>query len=98
MAPLPISRSRGRSTRTFMRIRAKILASNQICAYCGHDYSDAVDHVIPRSLRPDLAEVEDNLVPAHHLPCPTCGQRCNRIKGTNTVAQMQKPLIVSENW
>lgn len=96
MPPI-VSRAKGRCTRKFRDMRAKILATSTICAYCGHDGSDSVDHVEPKHLRPDLAEVEENLVPAHNFPCPTCGQRCNRVKGTKSLTDATF-LRTSQNW
>lgn len=94
---MPISPQRGRSTRTFRRIRAQTLAESTICVVCAHPGSDAVDHIVARSVDPGLAEDADNLAPIHHEPCSTCGRRCNREKGTRTLASM-RTLRTSRTW
>lgn len=68
------------SGRPWRRLRSRILAGSTICHICGHDGSDAVDHVIP--LERGGTNRLENLRPAHHTnPCPECGQRCNMTKG-----------------
>jgi 5-methylcytosine-specific restriction endonuclease McrA len=74
--------------------RAIFATKGDVCWICGHPGADAIDHVQP--LAPvagdpiELARRDtdpDNLRPAHHdTPCPTCGERCNRAKGTKTIA------------
>jgi hypothetical protein len=91
----------GRHGRPFRRARAQVLAASRICWLCGHDGSDSVDHVIPRWLclatgQERLLNDPANLAPAHHQPCPTCGQRCNRKRGSG----MSKPktAVQSRQW
>lgn len=91
------SRSTGRSTRPFRRARAQVLSDSDICCICGHPGSDSVDHTIPRSVSLELAEDADNLRPAHHEPCPTCGQRCNRVRGTRPLSEVVR-LETSRDW
>ena len=67
----------------------RILAASDVCHICGHQGADAVDHVLPLGpVKDDPVELARrdtdpaNLKPAHHdVPCPTCGERCNRSKG-----------------
>ena len=66
----------------------RILAASDVCHICGHPGSDSVDHVKALARAADEAEAlrldtdPSNLRPAHHdVPCPTCGERCNRAKG-----------------
>lgn len=92
-----VSRSTGRSTRPFRRARAQVLDASDVCVLCGHPGADSVDHTIPRSVNLDLAEDIDNLQPAHHEPCPTCGQRCNRLRGTRPLAEVVR-LETSRDW
>jgi 5-methylcytosine-specific restriction endonuclease McrA len=72
------------------------LAASTVCSICGHDGSDSVDHVIPLSVSND-GSIE-NQAPAHHLPCPTCGRRCNREKGVRMPAEVRTPLRTSRDW
>jgi 5-methylcytosine-specific restriction endonuclease McrA len=77
----------GRHGGAFRKARATVLRASRTCWLCGHDGADSVDHVIPRALciatgRIDLLNATSNLRPAHHHPCPECGQRCNRKRGT----------------
>lgn len=69
---------------------ARILAASTVCHICGHEGSDAVDHVVPLRPQPGQAQgTEDpnNLRPAHHdQPCPTCGRKCNREKANKVFA------------
>lgn len=51
------------------------------CHLCGHDGADSADHVVPRAVAPELTWQLDNLRPAHHAPCPSCGIRCNSARG-----------------
>ena len=56
-----------------------------ICHLCGHPGADAADHVVP--LAQGGSDTVDNLRPAHHFePCPTCGVKCNRVKGDKVIA------------
>ena len=91
----------GRSGRPFRRNRATVLQASTLCWLCGHDGADSVDHLIPRALciathRYDLLNAVSNLAPAHHHPCPTCGIRCNRKRGTGTVKR--KTVTGSRQW
>ena len=74
--------------RTRQRRNRAILAVSDVCHICGHPGSDAIDHVTALSRAADADEAKRldtdpaNLLPAHHdVPCPTCGERCNRRKG-----------------
>lgn len=57
-----------------------LLAVSDVCHICGHDKADAIDHVIALA-RGGSDTDPANLRPAHHEPCPTCGERCNLRKG-----------------
>ena len=66
--------------RAWRRLRAQVLAASDICHICGHAGSDAADHVVPLYL--NGTHDPSNLRPAPHTkPCPTCGLKCNRVKG-----------------
>jgi 5-methylcytosine-specific restriction endonuclease McrA len=72
------------SARPWRRVRAQVLAASDVCYLCGHPGSGAVDHVISRKLRPDLALDPANLRAVHGSlsRCPYCGGRaCNEAKG-----------------
>lgn len=90
------SRSTGRSTRPFRRIRALVLATSTVCGICGHDGSDSVDHVVPRSVDLSIAEEITNLQPAHYRPCPVCSRRCNSERGARPLASVL--LKTSRQW
>lgn len=63
----------------------KVLAASDVCWICGHPGADEVDHVKPLSR--GGSEDRNNLKPAHgQQPCPTCGEKCNRVKGAKDVA------------
>jgi hypothetical protein len=58
----------GPTGRPWRRVRARVLAASDVCHLCGHLGSEAVDHVISRKLRPDLAQDPANLRPVHGSP------------------------------
>lgn len=91
------SRSTGRSTRPFRRMRQQTLDASDVCIVCGHRGSDSVDHIVPIDVRPDLAEEPSNLGPCHNEPCPTCSRRCNNDKGTRSLSEVTA-LITSRDW
>jgi 5-methylcytosine-specific restriction endonuclease McrA len=97
MLPCYAERMVNRSSRPVRRARAEVLAESDVCVICGHRGSDSVDHIIPLSIRPDLADDKDNLGPAHHEPCPTCAQRCNNLKGTRPLSEVTA-LVTSRDW
>jgi 5-methylcytosine-specific restriction endonuclease McrA len=91
----------GRSGRPWRTVRAQVLAASRTCWLCGHDGSDSVDHVIARAIclaTGQLSLLNDiaNLRPAHHRPCPECGQRCNRKRGMGT--PRRKTGAASRDW
>ena len=95
---MTISEATGRSTRTFRRLRAQVLAESDICVVCGHGGSDAVDHLTARSVDPSMAEDVDNLAPIHgNDGCPTCKRQCNREKGAGPLADVVR-LKTSRDW
>lgn len=70
-----------------------ILAVDNTCHLCGHPGSDAIDHVIP--LARGGTEERSNLRPAHHTePCPTCGQRCNRLKSDKLMPEIDRRVVL----
>lgn len=80
-----MSRTFDGSTGEWAKRRARILADSDVCHICGHAGSDAVDHIIPviKGGSNDMS----NLKPAHHTAdCPTCGKKCNRVKGDRDFA------------
>lgn len=73
------------NTRAIRARNKRILAASDLCSICGHQGSDAIDHVVP--LARGGTDTLDNLRPAHHsLPCPTCGIKCNRVKSDKLFA------------
>jgi len=72
----------------YRRVRKAILARDPTCWLCGHGGADTLDHVIPVSKAPQLAQDPTNLRPAHGVAgCPTCGRRCNQERGNGPPAR-----------
>ncbi len=69
-----------------------ILAKSDVCHICGHPGADAVDHVTALA-RGGSDDDPDNLMPAHHQPCPTCNHRCNLEKGDRAWAPIIRRSI-----
>lgn len=68
------------------RNRRLFAEKGDVCHICGHPGSDAIDHVTPLA-KGGSDDDESNLMPAHHdVACETCGERCNRAKGTRLLA------------
>lgn len=87
---------RGPNGHRYREARAALLAYDSVCHLCGHEGADQVDHLLPRSLNPDIDEADtSNLAPAHGVKgCPTCGEKCNQVKGNGALT---KP-IRSRSW
>ena len=76
----------GRTTHTFRRLSRALRAEGRPCWLCGQDIdydadpgsydSFTVDHILPLSMHPELAEVWSNLAAAH--------RGCNSSRGTKT--------------
>jgi 5-methylcytosine-specific restriction endonuclease McrA len=88
----------GRSGANWRRLRTEVRSIGAVCFNCGQpiDYtlhwpdagSFTVDHRLPLTRHPELAEDPANLVPSH--------LRCNQIKGDR-----EEPLSLgnrSEDW
>ena len=73
---------------------AKILAASDVCHICGHPGADAVDHVVP--LARGGSDIDPlNLRPAHHnTACPTCGIKCNQVKGDKLMADVDRKVLL----
>ncbi|WP_079171426.1 HNH endonuclease [Streptomyces sp. CC53] len=93
--------SAGRSTRRWKRLCVELRATlPPLCGICGqiidldlpprHPQSWTLDHIIPRSVRPDLAEDPDNLRPAHY--------GCNSARGAAGHEKRPGHLRVSRRW
>jgi hypothetical protein len=89
-----VTASAGRTDRRWReRTRPGVLNASDICHWCGHPGARAVDHIIPRSIAPELANDPANLAPIHGIEgcdyCPTRrGKRrvCNGEKGNKVNA------------
>lgn len=79
----------GRSTRSFKRMRARILEESNVCWLCGQPGADTVDHIVPLKVAPQLGEVPGNLAPAH--------RSCNSRKGAQFASEVL-PLPASRRW
>lgn len=93
------SRARRRhhsAARPARRAREQMFAIyGTVCHLCGHDGADSADHLVPISVWPDQPVDPHGMRPAHYLPCPTCGRRCNSERGARVPAE---PLRTSEQW
>ena len=79
----------GRSSRAWKRLRARVLEESDICWLCGQPGADTLDHVVPLSVAPHLAESPDNVAPAH--------RSCNSSRGAR-LAESVRPLPASRRW
>lgn len=98
---MPKRDPRGRSTPTWKRLARSVLEESDVCWLCGYAGADTVDHVVPVSVNPRLAEVRTNLRPAHGrkrtisrdgFNCP--GQYAGGAALTNAKRRMK----TSEDW
>lgn len=76
----------GRKGRPYREAKARLSANTQMCWLCGHAGAYELDHEPARKVL--LALGHDPNDPQYHraahgssCPCPTCGQRCNQVKG-----------------
>jgi 5-methylcytosine-specific restriction endonuclease McrA len=83
------STTHGRTSRSFRRMRSRILEQSDVCWLCGQPGADTVDHIVPLSVAPDLGEVAGNMAPAH--------RSCNSRKGAQ-LASLARPLRASRRW
>lgn len=79
----------GRTSRQFRRMRQRVLEQSDICWLCGQGGADTVDHIIPRSVAPHLAEQIENLASAHRA--------CNSSRGAKLVDQARR-VPTSRAW
>jgi 5-methylcytosine-specific restriction endonuclease McrA len=96
-----VPRTKGGPTgRPWRRARARVLAASDVCYLCAHPGAGAVDHVISRKLRPDLALDPANLRPVHGSlsRCPVCRRACNEEKGERATLTERRPPRQSMPW
>jgi 5-methylcytosine-specific restriction endonuclease McrA len=81
--------NRGPNGARWRATRLAVLAEDDTCGECGHSGSDQVDHVLPRSLHPEIDDTDITNLRAIHgnKGCPTCGEKCNQVKGNGTVTR-----------
>lgn len=82
-----VARWAGRKGRPYRNAKANLQAKSQMCWLCGHTGAFELDHEPARKVLLQLGlDPNDPQFhrPAHgsSCPCPTCGQKCNQIKGT----------------
>lgn len=92
-----VAPSAGRRGRPYRRAKAVLQANTQMCWLCGHDGAYELDHEPPRKTLLELGLDPND--PQYHraahgtsCPCPTCGQRCNQIKG----AGQGRPRLIAD--
>jgi 5-methylcytosine-specific restriction endonuclease McrA len=90
----------GPTGRPWRRVRVRVLAASDVCHLCGHPGAGAVDHVISRKLRPDLALDPTNLRPVHGSlsRCPWCRRACNEAKGDRSGLPPSQQPRQSRPW
>ena len=86
--------------RPWRRVRALVLATSNVCYLCAHPGAGAVDHVISRKQRPDLALEPTYLRPVHGSlsRCPVCRRACNEAKGDRATMPELRPPRQSRPW
>jgi len=85
-----VSKYAGRTSWKFKMLRRQVLAESDVCWLCARPGADTVDHVLPLSLYPELAEDITNLRPAH--------MTCNSSRGQGTRPNQQPPRNRSRRW
>lgn len=81
----------------YRKLRARILATSDVCCWCGHGAADTIDHVIPVN-RGGARLDPDNMAPIHGVDgCSTCGRKCNNEKGDKLPAEISR-LVTSVDW
>lgn len=97
-----LTKSSGSAGGVWRKLQALTFATKgDVCGICGHPGSSDTDHIIPKSVRPDLAEEPSNLQPAHGPTglCYKCdpdrGRNCNGEKATMGAADL---LVTTEDW
>ena len=81
----------------FRQLRARLLATSDVCIVCGHAAADAIDHVIPVSKGGARLD-PDNLAPIHGVTgCPVCLRKCNNEKSDRPLADIVQ-LRTSVDW
>lgn len=85
------------STRRGRQLRAEVLAESDICWRCGHPGADTAGHVIPWTVRPDLAYTRSNIKPEHGRRRPEYGCPGNYASG-NRAPDATPALRTSQPW
>ncbi|MGW4108544.1 HNH endonuclease [Streptomyces sp. NPDC004976] len=81
----------------FRQLRARLLATSDVCIVCGHAAADAIDHVTPVSKGGARLD-PDNLAPIHGVTgCPVCLRKCNNEKSDRPLADIVQ-LRTSVDW
>jgi len=75
--------------------RLTIATHGDTCHLCGHGGATSADHVIPRSQ--GGADLVENCRPAHFHPCPTCGVRCQQVRGDRPLDEYPRTLV-ADAW
>jgi hypothetical protein len=84
---MPLARTAGRKGRPWRRLAALVLAESDRCVWCWHGGSNAVNHRMPLSRFPHLAQDRANLDPIHGVEgCPECAPhpKTGRLRNCNT--------------
>lgn len=74
----------------YRQARAHVLQMSTVCALCGHEGSDTVDHIVPVSRGGDKYD-EDNMAPMHGVNgCNTCYRKCNQEKSDKLMSEIER--------
>lgn len=59
-----------------------------VCHLCKHPMADSGDHILPRSLNPEVNPFDtSNIKAVHHKPCPQCSKLAGRSIRCNVIRQ-----------
>lgn len=82
-----VAQHAGRRGRRWRKVKDDLHRTSQMCWLCGHAGAFEADHEPSRKVLLALGLDPNDpqyVRPAHgsSCPCPTCGQKCNQVKGS----------------
>jgi hypothetical protein len=85
--------------RRWRDLRLQVLAEDpDICCWCGHPWTNAVNHNYPRDRYPELTLVRSNLSRIHGIEgCPLCPRKPNgKLRACNS--ELGPRILFVEAW